>query len=72
MYASIARFSLIPSGPPGILDFFSSTAILSFTHSEIRDYLICIRDYIRYILYLTPLDPSIFIVVFTQCVTFGR
>ncbi len=34
MYASIDRFSLIPSGPPGILDFPSLAAILSFTYSE--------------------------------------
>ncbi len=32
--ASIDRFSLIPSGPLGILDFFSLAAILSFTYSE--------------------------------------
>ncbi len=61
--ASIDRFSLIPSGSLGILDFPSLAAILSFTYSDVRDYLICIRDYIRYILYSTPLDPSIFIVV---------
>ncbi len=36
LYASIDRFSLIPSGPPGILDFFSLAAILSFTYSEPR------------------------------------
>ncbi len=65
MYASIDRFSLTPSGPPGILDFPSLAAILSFTYSDIRDYLICIRDYIYYILYSTSLDPSIFIVVLT-------
>ncbi len=35
------------------------------TYSNISDYLICIRDYIRYILYSTPLDPSIFIVDLT-------
>ncbi len=34
LYASIDRFSLIPSGPPGILDFPSLAAILSFTYSE--------------------------------------
>ncbi len=62
MYTSVDRFSLIPSGPPGILDFSSLAAIPSFTYSDIRDYLICIRDYIRYILYSTSLDPSIFIV----------
>ncbi len=28
------RFSLIPSGPPGILDFLSLAAILSFTYSK--------------------------------------
>ncbi len=65
MYASIDRFSLIPSGSPGILDFSSLAAILSFTYSDIRDYLICIHDYIRYILYSTLLDPSIFIVDLT-------
>ncbi len=73
LYASIDRFSLIPSGPPGILDFPSLAAILSFTYSVIRDYLICIHDYIRYILYSTPLDPSIFIVVLTRlCVDYRR
>ncbi len=35
------------------------------SHSDIRDYLIRIRDYIRYILYSNPLDPSISIVVLT-------
>ena len=34
MYAPIDRFSLIRSGPPGILDFSSLAAILSFTYSE--------------------------------------
>ncbi len=34
MYASIDRFSLIPSGPPGILDFSSLAAILSFAYIE--------------------------------------
>ncbi len=65
MYASIDRFSLIPSGPPGISDFPSLAAILSFTYSDICNYLLWIRDYIRYIFYSTPLDPSIFMVVLT-------
>ena len=34
MYASIERFSLIPSGLSGILDFLSLAGILSFTYSE--------------------------------------
>ncbi len=34
MYASMDRFSLILSGPTGILDFPSLAVILSFTHSE--------------------------------------
>ena len=34
LYASIDRFSLIPLGPPDILDFSSLAAILSFTYSE--------------------------------------
>ncbi len=65
LYASIDRFSLIPSGPLGILDFPSLAAILSFAYSDIHDYLICICDYIRYILYSTSLDLSIFIGVLT-------
>ena len=63
LYASIDRFSFISSGPPGILDFPSLAAILSFIYSDIRDYLIFICDYIRYIFYSTPLDSSILIVV---------
>ena len=59
------RFSLIPSGPPGILNFPSLAAILSFTYSVISDYLICIRHYIRYIFYSTPLDSLILIIVLT-------
>ncbi len=35
------------------------------SHSCIRDYLICICDYIRYIVYSTLLDPSILLVVLT-------
>ncbi len=35
------------------------------SHSDIRDYFIRIRDYIRYILYSNHLDPSILIVVLT-------
>ncbi len=35
MYDSIDRFSFIPSGPQGILDFPSLAAILSFTYSEL-------------------------------------
>ncbi len=79
MYASIDRFSLILSGPPGILDFPSLAAILFFTYSDIRDCLICIHDYIRYILYSTPLDPSILLVVFihvyqstVECALYGH
>ncbi len=34
MYSSTDRFSLIPSGPPGILDFPSLAAIISFAYSE--------------------------------------
>ena len=34
MYAFIDRFSLIPSGPSGILDFPSLAAILFFTYRE--------------------------------------
>ncbi len=34
MYASIDRFSFVPSGPPSILDFSSLAAILSFAYSE--------------------------------------
>ncbi len=34
MYASIDRFSAIPLGPLGILDFSSLAEILSFTYSE--------------------------------------
>ncbi len=34
MYASIDRFSLMPSGPSGILDISSLVAILSLTYSE--------------------------------------
>ena len=36
------------------------------SHIDIRDDFICICDYICYILYSTPLDPSILIVVLTQ------
>ncbi len=35
------------------------------SHSDIRNYLVPIRDYIRYILYSNSLDPSIFIVFLT-------
>ncbi len=68
MYAFIDKFSLIPSGLSSILDFPSLAAILSFTYSDIHDYLICICDYIRYILYSTLLDLSIFILVLTQVI----
>ncbi len=50
LYASIDKFSLIPSGPQSNLDFPSLAAIVSFTYNDIPDYLIFIRDYIRYIL----------------------
>ncbi len=65
MYTSIDRFFLVPLCPPDILDFLSLAAILFFTYSDIHDYLICIRDWIRYIFYSTPLDSSILIVVLT-------
>ncbi len=65
MYAFKDTFSLIPSGPPGILNFFSLAVILLFTYNDIRDYLIYIYYYIRYVLYSTPLDRFILIVVLT-------
>ena len=65
MYAFKDTFSLIPSGPPGILNFFSLAVILLFTYNDIRDYLIYIYYYIHYVLYSTPLDPFILIVVLT-------
>ncbi len=59
MYASIDRFSLFSSNSI----FCLQGALLS--HCDIRDYLIRIRDYIRYTLYSNLLDPSIPIVALT-------
>ncbi len=58
MYASIDRFSLIPSGPPGILDFFSLAAILSLIYSEpchlTVTYVITLFVFVtKYVTYLT-------------------
>ena len=44
-------------------------ALLS--HSDIRDYLLRIHDYIRYILYSNPLDSSILIAVLTQFIYYA-
>ncbi len=70
MYASIDRFSLIPSGIPGILDFPSLAAIPSFTYSEPSyltvKYVITLFVFVTiYVKYSTQnlLDPFIPIVV---------
>lgn len=71
-FCFINRFWFIFTDPLRILDFWSLTCILSLIYSElcyfkkdIRDYFICICDYIHYILYPKPLQVFISLVVFT-------
>ncbi len=66
-YRWIFPYTLRSLGYSGF-SFFSSNSILYLqwallSHSDMRDYLIRIHDYIRYIQYSNPLDPPILIVV---------